>query len=71
MVDWIKNLLWDRATFEQYFRTALAGVWGAYEMGILPKFAEESWMYYVSRLCIVLAFLIRAGDKNPPATVRE
>ncbi len=64
MIGWLKNLLWDRATFEQYARTLLAGIWASYEMGLLPDFAEKSWMYYTTRLCLVFAFLLRAGDKN-------
>jgi Leu/Phe-tRNA-protein transferase len=64
MITWVKRLLWDEATAAQYLRTGLAGIWAAYETGILPVFAEESWMWYVSRACLVLAFLMRAGDQN-------
>lgn len=64
MIAWLRNLLWDEATFTQYARTAIATFYSAYEMGLLPEFTESSIMWYITRLCIPLALLLRAGDKN-------
>ena len=64
MLSWLKNLLYDSATFEQYLRTGFAGLWAAYEFGLIPKEVNTPWLWYVSKIALVLAFLMRAGDKN-------
>ena len=64
MLAWIKDLLYDKATFTQYIRTAMAGIWFLYDTGQVPEFAESTTLWYISRACLALAFLLRAGDKN-------
>jgi hypothetical protein len=67
MITWLKNLLWNQATFEQYIRTGLAGFWAAYEMGLIPGESDQAWLWYLTRAALVLAFVFRAGEKNPQA----
>lgn len=71
MLTWLKKLLWDQATFEQYVRTGLAGFWAAYEMGLIPAEATNAWLWYLSRIAIVLAFILRAGEKNPLPAAKQ
>lgn len=66
MLTWLKELLYDRATFTQYFRALLAAIWMAYETGLLPDAVEGTFMWYASKALLVVAFLMRAGDKNQP-----
>ncbi|HEY7495886.1 MAG TPA: hypothetical protein VIH59_32880 [Candidatus Tectomicrobia bacterium] len=70
MLTWLKELLWQKATFEQYARTALAGLWIAYESNWLPDELITGPFWYVTRLALVLAFMLRAGEKNPTTKPR-
>jgi hypothetical protein len=70
MITWLKNLLWNQATFEQYVRTGLAGFWGAYEMGLIPGETNNAWLWYLTRVALVLAFVLRAGEKNSQTALK-
>ena len=64
MLIWLRELLYDKACFEQYARTALAAFSVGYETGMLPEAVYGTTMWYFSKAALVLALFLRAGEKN-------
>lgn len=60
MITWLKQLLYDQATFEQYARVVvfLAGE-------SLVSFGPSAPYYWAGKALQGLALVLRAGDKNP------
>ena len=66
MLPWLKNLLYDQATFTQYARVAVFLVGEA-----LVAFGPTAPYYWVGKIVQGLALILRSGEMNslvPPAT---
>lgn len=63
MWPWLKDLLYNKATFEQYARVAvfLAGE-------LMTSLAPNSQFWWAGKIVQGLSLVLRAGDKNLPTT---
>lgn len=59
MITWLKELLYDKATFEQYARV---GVFLAGEA--VTSFGPTAKFYWAGKVIQGLALVLRAGDRN-------
>ena len=64
MIPWIKSLLYDPQSAANFVRTTVAAV------GLigpdLVDLGRPGW--WAGKVLVVLAFLVKAGDKNLPPT---
>ena len=63
MIPWLKSLLYDPQSAANFLRTLIAAV-GLIGPDLVNLGAAGWW---IGKVLVVLAFLVKAGDKNPPA----